>query len=349
MSNSECTAPSAVAAVAVIAFVCAFSALPAGADPKSDLFQPDFFATGAALQKRTPGMMDPLERKCGLPAEALTLSAAVDVALCKNPATREAWAAAHQQAAALGAAESAWLPDISAAGSANRTFGSHLNDSGVETSGDQTTKDAAVNLSWTLYDFGARGGKIRSARYLLDAAAATADSISQQTVLSVVQGYYGVVAADATLVSAQTTQDTAAHSLEIAKALRTGGVATMADVLQAETAYDEAVLTKIQAAQSAQAAHGSLAVVIGSEAEQPLKLAPEPVPAQVPALSARMEELMAEAVRQRPDLKSAQAQRDAAVADITVARAAGRPSISISAGHTTLNQPGIPTQNYSQV
>jgi len=58
---------------------------------------------------------------------------------------------------------------------------------------------------------------------------------------------------------------------------------------------------------------------------------------------------MTEAVRQRPDLKAARAERDAALEDITVARAAGRPSISISAGHTTLNQTGTSTLNSGQI
>ena len=39
------------------------------------------------------------------------------VALCRNPQTRSAWAQAHQQAAALGMSESAWLPNISATAS----------------------------------------------------------------------------------------------------------------------------------------------------------------------------------------------------------------------------------------
>jgi outer membrane protein TolC len=320
----------------------------AAADPHSDLFQPDFFGTGSALQKRTSGLTDPLGRTCTLPSQVLSLSRAIDLALCRNPATRSAWAAAHEQAAALGSAESAWLPDISATGSATRTFGAH-EDNGVVDSADQTTKDAAVNLSWTLYDFGGREGKIRSARYLLDAAAATASSVSQQTILSVVQAYYGVVAADAGLLAAQTTEATASRSLEIARALRNGGVATLADVLQAETAYDQAVLTRIQAGQTAMTARGGLAVVVGATADQPLELAADPVPAQVPGLTARMEDLMMEATRQRPDLAAARAERDAAVADITAARAAGRPSISIVAGRTTLNQTGIPTQNYGQV
>ena len=347
MSDSKRVAPWAWVTVAVVSF--AYVSLPASADPRSDFFQPDFFGTAGALQKRTLGMTNPFGRSCALPAGALTLSAAIDLALCKNPATRSAWAAAHQQAAVLGAAESAWLPDISATGSADRTFGTHLDNSGVITSADQTIKDAAVNLAWTLYDFGTRGGKIKSARYLLDAAAATANSVSQQTIVNVVQAYYGAVSADAGLVATQITQDTAAHSLEIAKTLRTGGVSTLADVLQAETAYDQAVLARIQAAQTSQTSHGSLAVVLGLSATQPLKLAPETVPSQAPALSARLEDLMTEAARQRPDLKAARAERDAALEDITVARAAGRPSISISAGHTTLNQTGTSTLNSGQI
>jgi outer membrane protein len=319
------------------------------ADAKTDLFQPDFFGTNAALQKRAPGMTDPFSRTCQLPGEPLSLSAAIDLALCRNPTTRAAWATAHQQAAALGSAESAWLPDISASGSASRTFGSHQDDSGVVTSADQTTKDAAVNLTWTLYDFGGREGRIRSAKHLLDAAAATASSVAQQTILNVVQDYYGVVAADAGLTAAQTTQDTAAHSLEIARALREGGVATLADVLQAETAYEEAVLSRIQAAQTMKSSRGSLSIVIGETADQPLKLAADVIPARVPALGARMEDLMAEAAKQRPDLAAARADVDAAVADVTVARAAGRPSISISAGRSTVNQQGTPSQSYGQV
>jgi outer membrane protein TolC len=135
----------------------------------------------------------------------------------------------------------------------------------------------------------------------------------------------------------------------VARSLREGGVATLADVLQAETAYDQAVLARVQAERAAISAHGTLAVVIGLPADQPLKLDAEPVPAEVPALTARMADLMAEAVRQRPDLAAARAARDSAEADVTVARAAGRPSISIQAGHDFVGTSGMANQNYSQV
>ena len=308
----------------------------------------DPFRTDATLHHDTEGLSDPSGHDCAIPGNALTFAAAVNLALCANPQTRSAWAQAHQQAAALGIAESAWLPDISATGSESRTFG-HADVNGTILPGAGNTGDAAVNLTWTLYDFGARSGRITSAHRLLDAAAATASSVVQQTVRTVVQSYYGVVAGDADLVAAKTTEDVALHSLEIARALRDGGVGTLGDVLQAQTAHGQAVLARVQAEAAAKSARGTLSVTLGISADQPFKLAPEPVPTEVPALAARMADLMAEAARQRPDLAAAQAQLDAAEADITVARAVGRPSISIGASQNFASATGIPNQNYGQV
>jgi outer membrane protein TolC len=61
-----------------------------------------------------------------------------------------------------------------------------------------------------------------------------------------------------------------------------------------------------------------------------------------------MADLMREASRQRPDLAAAQFQREAAVADITVARSTGLPSISIGAEHHFTSTTGVPNQNYDQ-
>lgn len=333
----------------IASLVSAAACVSAVADPRSDTFQPDVFGTDSALRQRTPGLTDPRGRDCPLPVGPVTLPVAIDLALCRNPSTRSTWAAARGQAAALGSAESAWLPSVSATGSETREDGEHVDAFGNLVPGIQDTRDAALNLSWTLYDFGNRDGRIRSARALLDAAAATASSVSQQTVFAIVQTYYGVVAADAGLVAAQTTEATTARSLEVARALQAGGVTTLADALQAETAYDQAVSARVEAERLAKSARGALAVAIGSPADQTLKLAAEPVPAEVPALTGRMADLIAEAARQRPDLAAARAQRDAAEADVTVARAVGRPSISIAAGRTLIDTTGLPHENYSGI
>jgi outer membrane protein len=329
--------------------ISAWVGLPAAADPMSDTFQPDAFRTRAALRQRTPGLTDPFGRSCALPLGALSLAAAVDFALCRNPATRSAWAAAHQQAAALGGAESAWLPTITGSDSESRTFGQHVDVTGNQDSSPQNTNDAAINLSWTLYDFGGRGGRIHSARHLLDAAAATTSSVVQQTVFNVVQGYYSVLAGNAALIAARSAEDAALQSVDIARALHEGGASAVSDVLQAETAYDQAVLARVQSDQTAKSSLGTLAITIGVPADESLKLDPEPVPVAVPALTARMADLMATAARQRPDLAAALAQSDAAVADVTVARAAGRPSISISGGRERIDTTGIPLQRFGQI
>ncbi len=249
----------------------------------------------------------------------------------------------------LGSAESAWLPSISATGGVTRTFGDHVNVEGIPDSADQTTKDAAVNLSWTVYDFGGREGKIRSARSLLDADAANVSRASQQTVFAVVQAYYGVVAADEGLIAAQGNEAAGSQSLDVARGLQQGGVATAADVLQAQTAYEQYVLARVQATYTARSAHGSLAVALGLTADQGLQLAADPIPTEIPALTARMADLMTEAMRQRPDLAAAQAQRDSAVADVRVARSIGWPSISIGAGHSFAANTGLPNQNYNTI
>jgi len=304
---------------------------------------PDPFHTDQTLHRNTPGLSDPVGYDCATPGRSLTFVAAVELALCANPQTRSAWAQAHAQAAALGRAESAWLPQISATGSESRQFGGqHADVNGNIVDTPQNTGDAAVNLTWTLYDFGGRTGKIDSARSLLEAAAATASSVVQQTVRSVVQAYYGAVAGDASLIAAKSTEEVSAHSLEIARALQAGGAGTLGDVLQAQTAHEQAVA-------AAKSAHGTLAVTLGRTADQTFLLAPEPVPTEVPALSARIADLMREASRQRPDLAAARFQRDAAEADITVAQALGRPSISVGVLHQFISTTGVPNQNYDQI
>jgi len=310
---------------------------------------PDPFHTDQALHRGTTGLSDPLGYDCATPARSLTFVAAVELALCANPQTRTAWAQAHEQAAALGRAESAWLPQLDATGSVERQYGRHADINGEIVSDTQTNTDAAINLTWTLYDFGNRAGRIESARRLLDAAAATASSVVQQTVGLVVQTYYGVVAGDASLVAAKSTVEIAAHSLEIAQALQTGGAGTLGDVLQAQTAHEQAILAQVQAEAVARSAHGSLSVTLGRAADQGFLLAPDPVPTEVPTLTARMADLMKEAERQRPDLAAARFQRDAAEADIGVARSAGRPSIQVGVIHHYTSTTGVPSENYDQI
>ncbi len=322
--------------------------LAAGAAAQSLVSDP--LDTRAVLGSHARGVPDPGDHSCALPATALTLADAVDLALCRNPATRNVWAAARQQAAVLGIVEATRLPTLTATGGENWVNGPRLattRDGVSLVDGGQRTADAALNLSLTLFDFGGRHARVASARHLLDAAAATANSVSQQVVLGAVEAYYSVVAADGALGAAKSAEAAAAHSLEVARGRRDAGVATRADVLQAETAFDQAVLTRVQAAGLLKGAHGALAVTLGAPADRAFELAADPVPAELPALSAKIADLMAEATLQRPDLAAAEAARASAAADVDAARATGRPVITLGASRNFIQSPGAPNQNYN--
>lgn len=113
-----------------------------------------------------------------LPAQALSAMDAVDLALCNHPQTREVWAAARVQAALVGVARSAWLPDLDArlAASRNANETRTFNQS-----------NASLTLSWLVYDFGQRSANINNARELLGAAAATQDATVQSLFLAALQ------------------------------------------------------------------------------------------------------------------------------------------------------------------
>ena len=80
------------------------------------------------------------------------------------------------------------------------------------------------------------------------------------------------MAADANLIAATTTQESTSKSLQIARALQQGGVGTMADVLQAQTADDQAVIARVQAEASDPVRPRQLNATLGLNADHPLQL-----------------------------------------------------------------------------
>ena len=290
---------------------------------------------------------------CPVPGGVLSLGAAVDLALCRNPATRTAWATARQQAAALGSAESAWLPSLNLSGSDSReSGGTHTDGLGNLISTAQTTRDAALSLSWLLFDFNGREARIDSARQLALAGAANLSGVAQTTILNVAQAYYTAVAADASAAVARRAEQAYLDSLEAARGLQQGGAAALGDVLQAQTAYDSARLARLQAEITAKTSLSALALAAGVRADTPLHLEAQVPPQKAEDFSAYQSKLAAlidQASAQRPDLAVARAQRDAAEANVTVARATGRPSLSLTASRNLSEVTGLPNQNYSVI
>ena len=305
---------------------------------------------------------------------ALSLPDVVNLALCNNPQTREAWANARVQAAQVGVSEASYLPSPNLTASGNR--------SRFEAQPTVYQRNIGLNLSYLLYDFGARAANVENARQLLAAASATQSSTVQAVFLSAVQAFYQAQASQAALNAALESERAAKESFAAAETRYTTGSATPADKLQAQTAYSQATLNRITADGNMKNAKGTLANMIGMDANRNVPLIaangfsvrqssftnpPKPDAAaagtagQDPAKgTASAEEgealkiferdvaaLIEDARQHRPDLYAAAAQVKAAEANVDAARAAGKPSISLTASTNQSTDAGVVSRGSS--
>lgn len=258
-----------------------------------------------------------------LPASPLNAIDAVDLTLCNNPQTREIWAAARAQAALVGIAQSAWLPALDGRAGATRNFSDN---------GNFNQNTAALTLSWLMFDFGQRSANGENARQLLNAAAASQNATVQALFLSALQSFYTAQATRAAVVSASEAERSAREGFSAADRRYQVGVATPADRLQAQTALSQATLNRIKAEGEARNSLGALANVLGFDAQRTILLAANQGLPTEAAFQRDVDALIDEARQRRPDLQAAEAQVKAAEAGVDLARAHGRPTISVAAG-----------------
>lgn len=264
----------------------------------------------------------------------------VNAALCNNPQTREVWANSRAQAAQVGVISGGYLPGVSVSVSENQsTPGNKLRSLGL-------------SVSYLLYDFGARSANLENARQLLISVSATQDNTVQAVFLAAVQAYYQtrstLAAFDASVVSEQAAQE----SLKVAEARYQSGSTTPADKLTAQTAYSQATLNRITAHGAMKIAQGNLANILGIDANLGVKLTSGSTPVDTGQdkfneLEQSVVALIETARQNRPDLLAAEASVKAAQAAADAARAAGMPTLSMTAAANQNNNAGVNTHGSS--
>jgi TolC family type I secretion outer membrane protein len=258
----------------------------------------------------------------------LTLAEIVDVGLRNNANTRLAWANAQAAAAAYGSQRGAWLPTVDGDVSADRikTVASQ-----GRTAVRQSVLTPSVTLSYLLFDFGGRTGRIEGARQQLFAAGFTHNAAIQDVVLQIQVAYFQYLASRSLLGAQRTTLAEAQANLEAAEERRRVGIATIADVLQARTAASQAQLDLQSTEGNLQMARGALALALGLPANLPYDVDSTAAAVPVGALADSVDALIASALRGRPDLAAARSAAQAARAGIGEARASLLPSLNLSA------------------
>ena len=187
-----------------------------------------------------------------------------------------------------------------------------------------------IVASYLLFDFGNRDANLENARQLLLAASATQNSVVQAVLLNAIQAFYQVQANIAALDAAIASERASEESFKAAEARYKAGVSTPADKLQAQTLLAQNTLSKITVEGALKTAYGTLANVMGLEANQTLKLAIAGTLQSPQNITQDINVLIEQARTRRPDLLASEAQLKAAQASIDASRAASKPTVSVA-------------------
>jgi outer membrane protein len=271
----------------------------------------------------------------GVPGSPLSMQEAAERALCNNPKTRQAWALARVRAAEVGQAKATYLPQLSATVDYTKTEQNYQQALG--TTFNVTTQGYSLRLGWVLIDLGRRSARLNQARALLDAANATHDGTLQKAFLDALQTYFDSIRAQAGWRTALDAETLAKTALKIATGRYKAGAVSLADKLQAETAASRATAERIKAEGEWRKSQGVLASSLGLSPSTPLAL---PAPSQLKLRQDSVpgvDELLGQAIESHPAVMAAVAEVAAAEQKIRLARAEGRPALTLNGQY--LNTP----------
>src|ERR1700722_19479598 len=277
------------------------------------------------------------------PEKIYSLPELIDLAESHNPETRVAWERARAQAAAWGIARSELYPTVAAAALAGvDREQSYLADRFFR----QTIGDfqVALNLNYTIFDFGARAGRINAAKAEALAVNFAFNDTHRSVIYRVEQAYYQLLnasgqeeAARANLSNAQAVQQAAEERLN-------HGLATLPDVLEARSATAQAEY-ELQAVLGAEEiAHGNLATALGTTPPIAVRVQPLRELTIPSTIDDTVNSAIGRALAQRPDLLQRVADVQAAKARVEQARAAYYPSLNFTASPTALSLYGMQQQ-----
>jgi outer membrane protein len=288
---------------------------------------------------------------CGLPAllvaqppTHLTLAQAQQLAIQNNPqftAARYNAAAAYQTAPQYKAAyEPTVFGSFTGVGADN---GSRLAAGGLNNPVVYNRIGSGLSIGQMVTDFGRTSNLIAMAKLQASAQDQVTETTRAQILLNTSRSYFAILRAQAVLKVA--TQTVAARQTvsEQITALAESKLKSSLDVSFANVNLADARLLLVQAESDLKAAEADLATAMGLPNESGFVLDEEPIPAPMPD---RVDELIREAMQNRPELKGLRLQQSAAERFTKAEHALYYPSIGVvgTAGFVPTGYETIPSR-----
>lgn len=267
------------------------------------------------------------------PQKTYSLSELIDLAERINPDTRIAWEAARQAAIKTGLVESQYLPmlTLSALGGYQTLpvpVSQSLAASGFYRVGFEDVAPT-VKLQWLLLDFGRRSSSLDAAREALLASNLGFNRTHQAVIFKVQRAYFGLTSLLAKIAVARSALDSARAVRQSAEALARHGLATASDLSLARQQEAQAAFDLEDVRANERDAEVALADSIGIPPTTPIKVGGFSTLPPPRNLETSANQVIDQALVNRPDLIARVAVLRAKEAEVRKARAAYYPTLSL--------------------
>src|SRR5437016_10503247 len=286
------------------------------------------------------------------PRKIYNLAELIDIAERNNPETRVAWERARQAAAAVGLSESAYYPFLVASAAAgydrafipfptlavnekklltNPSLGAVSITGGSSLVTQSQVYRGELNAKWLLLDFGERSAVVASAKEQLMMANVGFNATHQKIVFQVTDRFYQLGTARQKVLVARSSIEAAQTVEQAVQARVDNGLATKPELLQAQqqsaqSAFDVEATTGLESD-----ARVALVESIGLLPTVPLNVADLGQSSTSEQTNGSVDELIARALSQRPDLVAKLANVRAKQNEIRRVRAEYYPKVAIDA------------------
>lgn len=291
-----------------------------------------------------------LDMPCGRRASSSgewSVSDVIRSALCRDPRSRRSWAEIVSASARLGSQYAEFLPSLSSTSAIEegRSQRSIAKQRSLDVDDHLSVKQTNVGLTWVLFDGGVRVARASAAEDYLLAQRASHSQALLTVFIDAAQMYFRVVAIQATADAKREAENAAQNVYRVSAGRHQGGIAPLSDVLQAETAFRQATLDRMQSEGDLQVARGQLATLIGMSANITVPLRPPKLFAPAADDIGEIDALIQRTERLHPSIVAAAAQLSAKKAESKASAMSQLPTISFTtdlSGSIREGDPSLP-------
>lgn len=263
----------------------------------------------------------------GQTPKRLTRSEAEQTALRNHPRVRSAGLLAEAAKAVVTQTRAPLYPFVSA----NLTGVGAQHDSTLAAGNLQTSSlysrvAAGVSVNQLITDFGRTARLTESAKLRASSQEQVTENVRAAILIEVDQAYYQALAAETVLKVSRAVVENRRLVLRQITALAQSSLKSTLDVSFADVAASDAELTLVRAENDVQASQARLAAALGTAQSEQFELVDEPLP---PPLEPQREQLIAQALKDRPDLAALRLSRDSAQRYAQAEHALSRPTVTL--------------------